>query len=300
MPKRRRDRDRLRRALQQAQQRRRIGRSRVGVLREALLDGPDESARGTAREWCQRGRGLHQMLGEHGRCRLRFERRSPRQRMPGDHAEGIEIARGGGRLAANHLGGEIAWGAEAWLRLDRLECCREAEVAEQHAPGIALDQDVLQGQIAVHHPLGVGVAKRPGDLAQQPLPFVRRQRAATTHPCPQRLPIDQGHHQKWPGALGFDGVDRHDVRVRQPGRRAGLVQEAGARGRIGREVGVQKLDGDRTVQFDVTRQIDRAHAASPELALEGVAAQDGFLQGDEFGGEGHDAATSSKNRASDA
>ncbi len=217
--------------------------------------------------------------------------------MPGHHAEGIEIARGGGRLAANHLGGEIAWGAEAWLCLDRLERRREAEVAEQHAPGVALDEDVLQGQIAVHHPLGVGVAKRPGDLAQQPLPFVWWQRAAATHPCPQRLPVDQGHDQEGASPLRLDGVDRHDVRVRQTGRRAGFVQEAGARGRIGRELGMEKLDGNGTVQFHVTRQIDRPHPAPPEFALEGVAAQDGFLQGNEFGGEGHDAACLSKNRA---
>ena len=43
----------------------------------------------------------------------------------------------------------------------------------------------------------------------------------------------------------------------------------------GRELGPQHLDGDLAVVLEVVREIDRGHAALPQLALDPVAVGEG-------------------------
>ena len=86
-----------------------------------------------------------------------------------------------------------------------------------------------------------------------------------------------------------DAMDRDDVRMREPGGRARLAQESLARLGGAREVRRQHLDGDVAVELHVAREVDDAHAAAAELALEGVLAGERGLEVEEFGvGMRHD------------
>ncbi len=81
-------------------------------------------------------------------------------------------------------------------------------------------------------------------------------------------------------------MDGDDVRVGQPRRRAGLLQEAlaqlGHPGQVRRE----QLDGDRPLEREVPAQEDDAHAAPAQLAFQQVAAAEGGLERDELSGHG--------------
>jgi hypothetical protein len=78
-------------------------------------------------------------------------------------------------------------------------------------------------------------------------------------------------------------MDRDDVRVREPGGRARLAQEALAR-LDRREVRREHLDRDVAVELYVAREEDDAHAAAAELALKRILAGEGGLEVEEFGG----------------
>ena len=58
------------------------------------------------------------------------------------------------------------------------------------------------------------------------------------------------------------------------GRELDLAEEALGAERGG-ELGPEHLEGDQALVPQVAREIDRGHAALPELALDGVAAGEG-------------------------
>ena len=64
----------------------------------------------------------------------------------------------------------------------------------------------------------------------------------------------------------------HDVRMRQRAGGARLAQKALAHDWVGGEVRRQRLDRDEPVELDVAREVDDAHAAAADLALELVLA----------------------------
>ena len=71
-----------------------------------------------------------------------------------------------------------------------------------------------------------------------------------------------------PASPGIE--DREDVRVLEPGGEADLALEPVGAERGG-QLGVQHLERDRAVVLEVLGQVDRGHAAAPELAVERVA-----------------------------
>jgi hypothetical protein len=79
-------------------------------------------------------------------------------------------------------------------------------------------------------------------------------------------------------------MDRHDVRVREPGCGTRLSQEPLARCFIVREVGRQHLDGDVAIELHIAREVDHAHSATAELALKRIFPSQRGLQGEELGG----------------
>ena len=82
----------------------------------------------------------------------------------------------------------------------------------------------------------------------------------------------------------------HDVRVGKPRRSLRLADESLPRlGLIGKVLG-KDLDGHGPIQLDVAREVNDAHAAPSELALEGILSGKGRLQRDKVGrGECHNA-----------
>ena len=75
-------------------------------------------------------------------------------------------------------------------------------------------------------------------------------------------------YQSSPGAAGVE--HGQDVRVLEPGGEVDLALEPFGRG-PGGELGQEDLEGDRTVVPEVAREVDHAHAATAELALDRVA-----------------------------
>jgi hypothetical protein len=73
-------------------------------------------------------------------------------------------------------------------------------------------------------------------------------------------------------------MDWDDVRVRESGRHACLSQEPLASVGVAREVRGQDLDGDVAIELHVAREINHAHSATAELALEGVLSGQSGLQ----------------------
>jgi hypothetical protein len=69
-------------------------------------------------------------------------------------------------------------------------------------------------------------------------------------------------------------MDRQDVRMVELGCDPNLSKET-LRAERRRDFGGQNLQRDRTVVFPVLSQVDRAHAAATELALDQVTAPEG-------------------------
>ena len=170
-----------------------------------------------------------------------------------------------------------------------LAAVRDAEVGHQRAAGARLEQDVVRLHVAVHDAASVRVGERPRHLAQHARRVGRRERAARAESLAERLALHVAHDEEDEAARLADAMDRDDVRVREAGRRARLAQESLARLGGAREVRRQDLDGDVAIELHVAREVDDAHAAAAELALERVLAGQGGLQVEELGGGiGHD------------
>ncbi len=101
---------------------------------------------------------------------------------------------------------------------------RHAEVRHE---GMAILQEHVRGlDVAVHDPALVRVLERAGDLVGDAERLVDGELVLPVEPVPQALALDEGHHvverpSRLPGR-----VDRHDVRVHQPGRELHLAHEA--------------------------------------------------------------------------
>jgi hypothetical protein len=66
--------------------------------------------------------------------------------------------------------------------------------------------------------------------------------------------------------------------VLQTGGEVDLALEP-LRAQRGRELRQQHLEGDRPLVTEVLGEVNRGHAAAPELALEGIAAGEGVAEG---------------------
>ena len=78
--------------------------------------------------------------------------------------------------------------------------------------------------------------------------------------------------------MAQSGVEHgKDVRVFQPGGYADLAQESLGAER-GRQLRPHDLEGDRAIVLEVTGEVDRSHAATPEFALNHIAAPKGISQ----------------------
>jgi hypothetical protein len=152
-----------------------------------------------------------------------------------------------------------------------------------------LQQDVLRLDVAVDDPLAVGVLERVGDFAGDPERLVHRELLLALQPVAERLALHEGHGveevlgDQAIGRLG-DWVDRRsegaaveqgeDVGMMQAGRQRDLTQEP-LTAQHGGEFGPEHLERDLPLVLEVSGEVDRGHAAAPELALERVAAGEG-------------------------
>jgi len=133
----------------------------------------------------------------------------------------------------------------------------------------------------------VGVGQCPRHLLQHPDDLGRRERSRAADALCQRLAVHETHDEAEDGAALLDGVHRHDVGVRERGRRAGFPKESLTELGTDGQLGWQDLDGHGAVERQVAGEIHGTHAATPELALDGIAPAQGALDFFGFGGGGH-------------
>ena len=81
------------------------------------------------------------------------------------------------------------------------------------------------------------------------------------------------HREVEPAGVLADEVDVRDVRVDDAGLRAGLAHEALAELRIAGERLGEHLHGDGAIEREVGREVDLAHAAGAEAALDAEVAE---------------------------
>ena len=85
--------------------------------------------------------------------------------------------------------------------------------------------------------------------------------------------VDEAHRDEERAVLLAGLVDGHDVRVLERGRHARLALEAPAELRVGRELGHDDLQRHAAAEPAVGGEVDDAHAAAPDLALDVVGAE---------------------------
>ena len=126
------------------------------------------------------------------------------------------------------------------------------------------------------HALLVSVVERAGDLPRDAERVLQREPALPDQPVPQRFPLHEGHRVPEILHTGVvrpcsTGVEHgQDVGMLEASGEADLALEPLGAG-LGGEVGEQDLEGDRTVVAEIACEVDHAHAAAAELALDGVA-----------------------------
>ena len=225
-------------------------------------------------------RGRTEVLPDDALCGRPGERGLTRQHLVGDAAEGVAVgpaievllARGLFRAhvvrsADRHpgLGERMASG--------RAHRARDPEVG--HHRVAILEQDVLRLDVAVDHPLAVGVRQRVGHFAGESEGVLKGKLLLAVEPVAEGLPFDVRHHVVQVGAglvrpvRGPRVIQRQDVSVPKVGRDRDLAQEAFVAHR-GRELRPQDLDGHHPAVPEVLREIDGGHPALSKFALDPV------------------------------
>ena len=121
------------------------------------------------------------------------------------------------------------------------------------------------------HPVFVRVLERTGDLRGKSHRVVHGKLVLTVDPIPERLSLHERHHVEEEAVRLARIEQRQDVRMLEVGCRLDLGQESLGPDHRG-QLGLEDLQRDLSLVFEVVGQVDRRHAALTELTLDGVAA----------------------------
>ncbi len=124
----------------------------------------------------------------------------------------------------------------------------------------------------------VRICQRPGDLAEDARHLVRRQWTGTPHAVGKCLAVDVGHRDEHDRLARLDGMDRHDVRMRETGRGACLAQESLAKHGLRRHHRGEQLERHGPFEREIASEQDDSHPAAAKLALDRVAPRDRALE----------------------
>jgi len=80
----------------------------------------------------------------------------------------------------------------------------------------------------------------------------------------------------------FDGVHSDDIGMGQPAGGTGFSYESAAKMRLGCKICGKQLDGDESIESDVSREKDDTHSAAAELAIKGITPRDHSLKIEKF------------------
>ena len=137
-----------------------------------------------------------------------------------------------------------------------------------------MEQDVLRLDVAVDHPVAVGVVERVGHGHGDLDRLVDAELGLAVELGAKRLAVDE-RHDIVEEAVGGAGIEeRQDVGVLQGGGGLDLPHEPlGAD--HGGELRLQHLERHLAVVLEVLRQVHRGHAALAEFPLDAVAVGEG-------------------------
>ena len=256
------------------------------AVRGQLLQGAEHRGldvrRDRAPARAERGGGLRHRLGE-DRLRVRAgEGRLAHEHLVHHAGERVDVAaRGEVPLAGGLLRAHVLRGAERDPGLGHAAAPRrtddepDAEVGHQRRS--VLEQDILRLDIPVDDALAMGVGEGARRFLRDPHRLFHRQLLLAVQPGPEGLALDERHDVEEEAVRLARVEERQDVGMLEPGGEADLVQEAlGPEHRA--ELGMQHLERDPPVVAEVPGQIDRGHAAAPELALETIVVGYGPLE----------------------
>ena len=133
-----------------------------------------------------------------------------------------------------------------------------------------MQHDVLGLDVAVDHPVPVGIVEGAGDLGREPDGVGDGQLLLAGEPVAQALALHE-RHDVIRGPMDLARVDQaENMGVLQVGDGLDLAEEPLGPDH-GRELGPEHLDGDLAGVPKVLGEVDRGHAPRPELALDAVA-----------------------------
>jgi hypothetical protein len=185
-------------------------------------------------------------------------------------ADAVDVGAPVGLLAADHLGGEEAVGAEDLAGAAGVVVGRgpgDGEVGHLHGAVVG-EQDVARLEAAVADAGLVGVVEGAADLAGQPRRPRRRQRPVPGEHLAEGGPVDHLHDDVGDPALLAGVVQGDDVRVGQPRGVDGLVVETGPEALVGGQLRMQHLDDHMPAEDAVVATPDTGHATRRKLLAE--------------------------------
>ena len=188
-------------------------------------------------------------------------------------AQRVDIAPRVDTLAAHLLGAEVIDGPEhlaGGREGRRLAHARDAEVGDHRASRDRVEEDVLGLHVAMNHAVRVRVPERGGDVAEDRHRALWRKGLRGRQRPGDRLAIDEAHDEEHLSANFVCPIDGDDIGMAQPGCGAGFTKEALPDRRIVGEVERQGLDRHHPVEPQVAGEVDHAHAAAADLALDFV------------------------------
>ena len=205
-------------------------------------------------------------------------RRPPRQQVEHRGAQRPHV----GGLAALSAGGDLGCqvggrpGEHAGLGQRRIGLDPGDPEVGQLGPATRADQDVGRLHVAVDDAGRVSGHEGVRDLTEQPRRVVRGQPSFVPDDLGQRRTLDVLHHQPVDVGVAVDRdvEDRDHVRVVEVGTQACLTLGACEVGPVGAREQADALERHLAAEDLVPTEPDRTHAASPDLALERVAACD--------------------------
>ncbi|CAA9475850.1 MAG: hypothetical protein AVDCRST_MAG38-1659 [uncultured Solirubrobacteraceae bacterium] len=248
----------------------------LAPLEERALDREEQRGGDPRAQLVQAGEPLVLLLVDHRVERLAPPRALPREHLPADQPQAVQVAPAVHREPVDLLGRHVRGGADGRAGHRELVVALEGpgdpEVGEQRAPRPLLEEDVLGLHVAVHHAGRVRVRQRRGHVAQDALGLVEGELGAGAEHLAQGAARHVLHDDgERPPLEARDRADAHDVRVVERRGGARLALEAAGDLRVLRELATDRLDGDRCTRRAVAGEVDERGRPAADLAHQLVA-----------------------------
>jgi len=193
----------------------------------------------------------------------------PRDHFIQEDAQRIEIGTtvkfGPARLLGRHVfrcANDLSGGGNGRL----IQCCRDAEIG-QFGLAALIDQHIGRFEIAMDDAMGMGVRQGGGQLVSDTEDISEWESGRLPDERAQVGRAEKLHDEKLRAIMFFNGVNRDDIVVLEPGHRAGLSEKPFREGGITAQMGMNLLDGDDAMEGTVQRFVNDAHPPPGDFLL---------------------------------